>query len=235
MTHANMKYKYTVTEKEPVRINVFLAKRGVASRRQADALVEEGKIIINGKHAHLGDKVKKGDTVHVHEAKKDYSYMLYYKPRGETTGPLPKHSGILPVGRLDKESEGLLLYTNDYRVTDALLHPRHEHEREYVINVREQMTPRVERLLMRGISTQETTYKRASKVVIHENKHILNITLTEGKKHELRRMLNALNLTVLSLRRTRILGLKLGTLKTGATRELTEGERETFLKALKLV
>jgi pseudouridine synthase len=227
--------KYIVKEEDAARINVFLAKHGIASRRQADALVSSGKIIINGKHAKLGDRVKKGDAVHIHEEKKAYKYVMYYKPRGEVTGPIAKHPGLLPIGRLDKESEGLLLYTNDYRVTDALLHPRHEHEREYLVTVREQMTPRVERLLMQGISTQETTYKKARKVKIHENKHILNVILTEGKKHEIRRMLNALNLTILSLKRTRILMLTLGTLKAGAARELTASEQAAFLKALKLV
>jgi 23S rRNA pseudouridine2605 synthase len=98
--------------------------------------------------------------------------------------------------------------------------------------VREQMTPRVERLLMSGIKTQEATYKKAVRVVLSPNRHTVHITLSEGKKHEIRRMLNALNLTITSLKRTRILFLTLGTLKPGQTRELTEKDRLHLLAVL---
>lgn len=222
--------KFTVTEKESTRLNAYLSSIGIASRRAADTLIEKKKVAVNGKVATLGEKVKKGDIVTIQTEKGNYSYFLYYKPRGEVTDVLARHPSLHPLGRLDKESEGLLLYTDDYRLNEALLHPRQGNEREYSVTVREQMTPRVKRLLEIGITTQEATYKKAARVVIHENKHTLSIILTEGKKHEIRRMLNALNLTIMSLKRIRILFLTIGKLKPGESRALTEQEMEHLLK-----
>lgn len=226
--------KYTVQNDTPIRLNAYLAHAGVASRRNVDALIENKKIAVNGTVADLGTKVSKGDIVTVQKVKATYSYILYNKPRGEVTEVLPSFHDLNPLGRLDKESEGLLLYTNDYRLNEKLLHPRYAHEREYTVTVREQMTPRVKRLLEEGISTQEASYKKAVKVIIHDNKHSLSIILSEGKKHEIRRMLNALNLTVLSLKRVRILFLTLSTLKPGASRELTEKETTHLLALMNL-
>lgn len=216
--------KFTVTSTTPIRLNAYLAEIGVASRRKSDTLIDSKKVAINGKIATLGQKVSKGDVITIAEEKGTYEYVLYHKPRGEVTDILPAYKKLHPLGRLDKESEGLLLYTNDYTLTEKLLHPRHGNEREYSVTVREQMTPRVKRILEEGIFTQEATYKKAVRVVIGENKHSLTIVLTEGKKHEIRRMLNALNLTILSLKRTRILFLTLGKLKAGESRTLTEKE-----------
>ena len=216
--------KYIFKSKEPMRLNAYLAYVGVASRRGADDLIKSGKIRVNGQIARLGVKLNLNDTVETDVRGDKYSYALYYKPRGEVTGLHKSLPGLHPLGRLDKESEGLLLYTNDYRMTDALLNPEHGHEREYSVTVREQMTPRVERLLMSGITTQEGTYKKAVRVTLSPNRHTVHITLSEGKKHEIRRMLNALNLTIESLKRTRILFLTLGKLKSGEHRILTEKE-----------
>jgi len=221
--------KFIVTEKEPIRLNAHLSSIGVASRRSTDTLIEKKKVAVNGKVATLGEKVKKGDIITIQTEVQTYSYILYYKPKGEVTDLLPKYPSLHPLGRLDKESEGLLLYTNDYRLNEALLHPTKGNEREYSVTVREQMTPRVKRLLELGITTQETTYKKAARVVIHDNKHTLSIILTEGKKHEIRRMLNALNLTIMSLKRTRILFLTIGKLKPGESRPLTDQETSHLL------
>jgi pseudouridine synthase len=224
--------KYVFKEKETMRLNAYLAYIGVASRRQADTLIEKGKIKVNGSIAKLGMKLSLNDIIETENREGKYTYLLYNKPRGEITGPLPSHPKLHPLGRLDKESEGLLMYTDDYRLNEALLNPKYGHEREYVVTVREQMTPRVERLLMSGIKTQEATYKKAVRVVLSPNRHTVHITLSEGKKHEIRRMLNALNLTITSLKRIRILFLTLGTLKPGQTRELTEKDRLHLLAVL---
>lgn len=225
-------FKYT--EKEEKRINAFLRDEGVGSRRAIDAYIEQGYVTINGKRAELGSKVHKGDKVAVIHPHKELLYALYYKPRGEVTGRHLELPGCEPLGRLDKESEGLLLYTNDYRLTDALLHPRHGREKEYEVTVREKCTPRVVTILKRGIQTQEGNYAPVKSVAIYNDGHSLRIVLTEGKKHEIRRMLNALNLTVLKLLRVRILSFVIHGLKPGQLHKLSDRQITTLLAELKI-
>lgn len=215
---------------EEKRINAFLRDQGVGSRRTIDNYIEKGFVKINGKPATLGSKVSDGDTVSVSYPQKDLVYALYYKPRGETTGHHQELPGCEPLGRLDKESEGLLLYSNDYRLTDALLHPRHAREKEYEVTVREKCTPRVVTILKRGIRTQEAEYAPVKSVSIYNEGRSLKIILTEGKKHEIRRMLNALNLTVLSLKRVRILSFVIHGLKPGQLHRLSLRQVGTLLK-----
>lgn len=219
-----------VKEKEETRLNKYLSEQGVVSRRSADKLIEEGLVTINGKVAVLGEKVKNGDTVSFKKVETPLTYALYYKPRGEITGRIEALPGCEPVGRLDKESEGLLLYTNDYRVTEAILHPRNAREKEYEVKIREKATPRVMTILKRGIKTQEATYAPVKSVQIYGEGYNIRIIITEGKKHEIRRMLNALNLTVLSLKRVRIMSFVSHGLKSGVVHILTPKQVETLLK-----
>lgn len=219
-----------VQTKEEKRINAFLRDEGVGSRRTIDDYIERGYVTINGKPATLGSKVQKGDKIVVQELHKELKYALYYKPRGEVTGHHPELPGCEPLGRLDKESEGLLLYSNDYRLTDALLHPRHGREKEYEVTVREKCTPRVVTILKRGIRTQEAEYAPVKSVSIYNEGHSLKIVLTEGKKHEIRRMLNALNLTVLTLKRVRIMSFVIHGLKSGQLHMLSPRQVDTLLK-----
>ena len=219
-----------VTEKEERRLNAFLRDEGIGSRRTVDDYIDKGYITINGKQATLGSKVKKGDTVIVSSPQKDLIYALYHKPRGEVTGHHPDLPGCEPLGRLDKESEGLLLYSNDFRLSDALLHPRHGREKEYEVTVREKCTPRVVTILKRGIKTKEAHYEPVKSVSVYNEGHSLKIVLTEGKKHEIRRMLNALNLTVLSLKRVRILSFVIHGLKPKQLHRLSPRQITTLLK-----
>ena len=222
--------EYKITDKEEKRINAFLRDEGIGSRRTIDDYIEKGYVKINGKKAELGSKTKKGDKITVEHPHKDLLYALYHKPRGEVTGRLEALPGCEPLGRLDKESEGLLLYSNDYRLSDALLHPRHAREKEYDVTVREKCTPRVVTLLKKGIRTQEAQYAPVKSVSIYNEGHSLKIILTEGKKHEIRRMLNALNLTVLKLARTRILSFVIHGLKSGHIHNLSPRQIQTLLK-----
>lgn len=222
--------EFKVANKEEKRINAYLRDEGLGSRRVIDDYIGKGYVTINGKKSELGSKVKKGDTIRVSSPHKDLVYALYYKPRGEVTGRLEELAGCEPLGRLDKESEGLLLYSNDYRLSDALLHPRHGREKEYEVTVREKCTPRVVTILKRGIRTQEGEYAPVKSVAIYNEGHSLKIILTEGKKHEIRRMLNALNLTVLSLKRVRILSFVIHGLKAGQIHKLSPRQITTLLK-----
>jgi pseudouridine synthase len=222
--------------KSESRINKALADLGVCSRREADKLIESGKVFINKRQATLGSKVSAGDTVTIKTEAKNLKYFLYFKPRGEVTGEINKESlaGLHPVGRLDKESDGLLIYTNDHRVVDALLNPKNEVEKEYRVTVREKATPRVERILLDGIETQEGEYKPAKRVFIHEDGLTVDITITEGKKHEIRRMLNALNLTINTLTRKRIATLNDRTIRSGQAKEIEPHDLERLFKVLKI-
>ncbi len=221
-----------VTSKEPIRLNKYLSESGFFSRRRADSLIKNGEIFVNDTVATLGVKVKHGDTVSIVSATPHLTYALYYKPRGEVTGRVAALPGCEPVGRLDKESEGLLLYTNDYRVVDALLHPRHAREKEYEVVIREKATPRVVTILKRGIKTQEAEYSPVKSVHIYNEGYSLRIIITEGKKHEIRRMLNALNLTIQSLKRVRIMSFLSHGLKAGVPHTLSERQKGILFKDL---
>lgn len=226
----------TITAKleAPVRINKYLSDQGLVSRRKADEYIKQDLVSINGKSVTLGTKVNDGDIVTISLPAKEYTYALYVKPRGEVTGKIPDLPNCEPVGRLDKESEGLLFYTDDYRVVDALLNPKHAREKEYDVVIREKATPRVVTLLKQGIRTQETTYAPVKSVHIYNEGHSIKIILTEGKKHEIRRMLNALNLTIVSLRRIRIMSFVIHGLASKKVHMLTKKQQDTLLKDLNL-
>ncbi len=230
----------------PIRLNRFLALQGLATRRGADKLILDGQVTLNGKRALLGDKVvSPQDKVQIQKGvtQKDYRYVLYYKPRriishspqnGERSIEMVSgYKGCFPVGRLDKDSEGLILLTDDGRVTERLLHPRFEHEKEYLVSVKEEIKdPRKLNVLTQGI-IDEGEKLTAKKVTIISTKTI-DIVLTEGKKHEVRRMLLSLGYTVTQLTRIRIMGLHLGKLKPGEARELHGPARKNFLASIGL-
>jgi 23S rRNA pseudouridine2604 synthase len=230
-----MKRHIVFTDQE-VRLNKYLSLAGICSRREADKLMEEKKVAVNGRHVSPGIKVVNGDALTIMQDEAACVYFLYYKPRGEIVAAKRSDKGVLldPIGRLDKESEGLLLYTNDFRVTEKLLHPSFENEKEYTVTVREKPTPRVERLLLAGIHTQEGDYKPAKKVLLIPDSYKIVITLTEGKKHEIRRMLNALNLTISKLVRTKLLFFTMHSMKESVIREITKLEKAKLLKELGL-
>ncbi|MFZ2187192.1 MAG: pseudouridine synthase [Candidatus Moraniibacteriota bacterium] len=230
----------------PIRINRYLALQGLATRRSADELIVSGAVYINGQKAQLGDRVQSADKVDIIRSKKQpakaFAYVAYYKPRGIIThspqeeeraikdiSPFPE---LAPLGRLDKASEGLILLTDDGRVTDRLLHPRFAHEKEYLATVREKVLPSVKMLLETGIES-EGDHLAAKKIQIL-GAHTIIIVLTEGKKHQIRRMLDAAHLTVEKLVRTRIMGVHLGALKPGQSRILKGSARASFLKSIDL-
>jgi 23S rRNA pseudouridine2604 synthase len=135
---------------------------------------------------------------------------------------LPALRGLFPLGRLDKDSHGLIILTNDGRLTDRLLHPDHAHEKEYYVRVDKRVTDTFIRHVERGILIE--TYKTKPAKARRAGETIFYITLTEGKKHQIRRMCAAEGLQVLELTRVRIMNIKLGDLKEGAYRDLTSAE-----------
>lgn len=228
----------------PLRINRYLALRGIATRKAADALISAGKVFINGKPAELGAKVTADDIVEVKQTGKArvYRYFAYYKPRGiishspergeRAISDIFSEKGVFPVGRLDKASEGLIIVTDDGRITERLLHPRFVHEKEYEVRVQEEIPANIADKLIAGIES-EGDMLRAKKVkkIGHSE---LSIILTEGKKHQIRRMLSALHLTVKELRRLRIMNVRIGDLGPGEARRIAGAELEAFLRELGL-
>lgn len=216
----------------PMRINKYLAHKQYCTRREADTYIAAGKVRINGRVAVLGDQVQESDTVEVDFAQKTYSYFAYHKPRGEETPERNPETGLFPIGRLDKDSRGLLILTDDGRITDKLLHPDFEHEKEYVVEVQEKLRPDFEQKMSTGVDIGGYTTRSCNVTVL--GKSTFSITLTEGKKHQIRRMCEALGHTVIDLCRTRIMNIDLGKLKPGTTRALSKEEKEELLESLGL-
>jgi 23S rRNA pseudouridine2604 synthase len=233
----------------PMRLNKFLAHKGFATRRGADVLIEKKRVFVNGKPAVIGQKVTEKDLVEIKDHDTShYRYILYYKPRGVIThspegdevdiiGKLEKdHSitGVFPVGRLDKDSEGLILLTNDGRVTERVLNPEEGHEREYEVTVDKRVTQTVLNRFSKGVNIEGYTTKPAVATPVPGQEKAFTIVLTEGKKHQVRRMCAALGYQVRSLKRTRMLHFELKNLRPGAFHELKPKEIQYFQESLGL-
>ncbi len=209
-----------------MRINKYLADKKISTRRGADKLITAKKVFINGKLAVLGSQVNETDKVEVRGMKiQNYNYFAYNKPIGvETDSP---KAGFFPLGRLDKNSHGLLILTNDGRITDQLLNPKYLHEKEYIVRTKEKLRSSFKAKMEAGVNIEGYVTKKCKIKLLGPN--TFKIILTEGKKHQIRRMCSALFQEVADLKRERIMNIKLGTLKEGATREIKGEELSTFL------
>lgn len=215
-----------------------------ATRTGADELIKKGLVTINGKKAVLGDQIMENDEVIV--AKKatenKYAYYAYNKATGISTNPDPKSKDILkvtkfptkvfPIGRLDKDSHGLIIMTNDGRVTDRLLSPKYVHEKEYVVRVEPAFSDKFMHLLSNGVKFDGFLSKKCK--VWRKNKDTFHIILTEGKKRQIRRMCEALHHKVIDLRRIRIMNIELSKIPFGEFEEIKGKELDTLLKSLRL-
>ncbi len=218
-----------------MRINQYLAWQKHSTRRGGDELVQKKQVLINGRFAELGDKVNEKDFVEVLKNKKPKSclYFAYNKPEGETTDtPIFLNKEIFPLGRLDKDSNGLMLLTNDGRVTDRLLNPEYAHEKEYIVTVQEKLRPNFKQKMEAGVNIEGYLTKKCKVEIL--NSFTFKITLIEGKKHQIRRMCVALHNQVKNLKRTRIMNIELGNLPPGSHRAIGGEELNTFLKNLGL-
>lgn len=228
----------------PMRINKYLALNKYSTRKGGDELVKNRKVFINGRVAVLGDKVNKNDKVDVKSdaQKKDYVYYAFNKPKGVITHspqtgekdirqsvPL---KNVFPVGRLDKASHGLIILTDDGRVTDRLLNPKYTHDKEYVVSATNKISPSFKNKLESGVNIGG--YKTKKCKVAGLSSHVFKITLTEGKKHQIRRMCSALKNDVTDLKRIRIMNIHLGNLPIGAYRKIEGKELIDFLKNIGL-
>jgi len=219
------------TDSFPIRINKYLALKKISTRRDADKLVANKKVFINGKLAMLGSKVNKNDVVEVKNYKpKECVYFVYHKLIGiETNSP---RSDLFPLGRLDKNSHGLLILTNDGRITDSLLNPKYFHEKEYVIRTSNKLRSSFKKKMEAGVNIEGYLTKKCKVKIIDD--FTFRIILTEGKKHQIRRMCSALFQEIADLKRERIMNTKLGNLKPGGVRQIKGEELRIFLQSLGL-
>lgn len=230
-----------------MRINKYLALKGFSSRRGADELIKSQKVKINGHIAHIGELVTEADTVEVtgKEALSTYTYLAYYKPIGVvsnsptkdeidviTSAKIDPSLNIQPIGRLDKDSSGLLILTNDTRIIEPMLSPKQKHEKEYLVTVNEVFKRDFEEKMARGVKLRKYTTK-PSKVIVH-GKNKFSIVLTEGKNRQIRRMCASLGYSVKSLKRVRIMNISLGKVKPNQYRKISGGELVKFLSSLTL-
>lgn len=227
----------------PIRINRYLALKNICSRREADQFIAQGKIAINGRQAVLGEKVAAGDRVEViKDLNKEYIYLAFNKPRriishspqGEETSieefiNYPKK--VFPIGRLDKDSRGLIILTNDGRITDKLLNPEYKHEKEYIVKVHKPITATFIKKMGAGVVLDDG-YKTKPCIVKKAGDYLFSIILTEGKKRQIRRMCQVLGYEAVDLKRIRILNIQLGDLQSGQLRKITREELDAFLSKL---
>jgi 23S rRNA pseudouridine2604 synthase len=230
----------------PMRINKYLADQKIASRREADAMIEKKQVTVNGKVAVLGQMVEEGDKVQISGTPKKYVYLAYYKGRGVITHSpeegevdiatrLKKDyslTNVSPVGRLDKDSEGLIILTNDGRITGPLLDPEAKHEKEYEVTVDKPVTGMFTKLMEMGVDIEGYKTKAAKVTASKSNQKRFNLILTEGKKHQIRRMCAALGYQVQNLKRVRVMNIELGEVKPNQYRKIAGEELKALMKEL---
>ena len=226
-------------EENLTRINKFLSESGFCSRREADKLIEQGRVTINGTVPEMGTKIGTKDEVRVdgklvREKREKRVYLAFNKPAGiECTTNLDVrdnivdyinyHERIFPIGRLDKASEGLIFMTNDGDIVNKILRARNNHEKEYIVTVNRPITDRFIDRMANGIPILETVTRKCK--VEQISKYVFRIILTQGLNRQIRRMCEFLDYEVTSLKRTRIININLD-VPLGRYRELTNIEIE---------
>lgn len=235
----------------PVRLNKFLSEMGICSRREADRLTVEGKITVDGRPAVMGERVFpyqeivcNGRRVKGETGRPGGIWLVVNKPRGIvcTTSDKDRAENIIdfiswpqrvfPVGRLDKDSEGLLLLTNEGGLADLLLRGRNAHEKEYLVTVDRPVTQEFLDAMGRGVELPELNTRTRPCRVWAEGRNSFRIILTQGLNRQIRRMCEALGVRVLELKRLRIMNIYLGSLESGGVREMTDKEYREMRAAL---
>ena len=235
-----------------IRLNKYLSEAGVCSRREADRLIESGIVTVDGKVALPGTKVEEGQKVCVGkkaiQSKNKKTVLAVYKPAGIVcTEDRREKKNIIrflnyPVrvtyaGRLDKDSEGLLIMTNDGDLINGMMRARFAHEKEYKVTVNKEITPEFIEKLSQGVHIKDKeknldAVTRPCKVK-KIGKYTFSITLTQGLNRQIRRMCEALGYKVTTLKRIRIMNIELGNLQPGQVRELTEQELKELYGTVK--
>lgn len=239
---------------EKVRLQKIIADSGYCSRRRAEQLIEEGHVKLNGRPVKLGDKADPRNDLITVDGEKikaegiTLRYIKLYKPRGYVTTMSDEQGRktvtdlldgveerVYPVGRLDKNSEGLLLLTNDGAFANDIMHPRKHVAKTYRVTVNEKVDEAAINKLMTGVEIEPGVMTASCVVTViteEEDRTVLEFIIKEGKNRQIRRMCEAVNLTVKRLRRTNIGGIKLGMLKPGEYADLTKAEMQALRNSL---
>ncbi len=234
-----------MSNQETIRLNKAISDSGYCSRRQADALISSGKVMVNGVTASLGDRVTPQDEITVNgeliSSKGALVYIAFNKPVGITctTDDRVKDNvinyinhpeRIFYIGRLDKASEGLLLLTNDGDIVNKILRAGNRHEKEYIVRVDRPVTEDFIRKMQKGVPILDTVTKRcfAEKLSRFE----FRIILVQGLNRQIRRMCEYLGYQVTDLKRVRVMDIELGNLPVGKWRDLTSEEKSQLMKAV---
>lgn len=230
---------------EGIRINKYLSEAGVCSRREADRQIEAGNVTIDGVTARMGDRVFLGQTVRFHgkrvSQEEEKILLVFHKPVGVVcTAEKREKNNIIdyinypkrvyPVGRLDKDSEGLILLTNQGELVNKIMRAGNRHEKEYLVDVNQDITPEFIAGMAGGVYLEELEVTTRKCLVQKVEKRRFRIVLTQGYNRQIRRMCEAFGYRVKRLKRVRIMNIKLGDLKTGTYREATPAEWETLLE-----
>lgn len=232
-----------------VRLNKYLAECGICSRREADKLIDTGKVTVNGKVANMGIRVTEKDQVQVHgktiKSQNETVILAYNKPIGVTCTEKDKYAKktviedvkfpvrVTYAGRLDKDSEGLLLLTNDGDLIHRLMGAANYHEKEYIVKVDKEITEDFLRDMGNGVYLKELKQTTRTCTVNKIGKYTFSIVLTQGLNRQIRRMCQAFGYEVKSLKRIRIAQIMLGKLKTGEYRPLSEMEKKELYNSIK--
>lgn len=226
------------------RLNKYIAACGICSRREADKLISEGRVFVNGRIAGMGMKVDDTDEVTVNNkkihGKNEKVVLAYYKPVGVTCTEKDKFADkkitdmvkfpvrVTYAGRLDKESEGLILLTNDGDLIDAMMHARANHEKEYIVKVNKEITEEFIHQMSQGVYLQELKIKTKPCEIEKIGKFTYKIILTQGVNKQIRRMSSELGYRVTALKRIRVVNIQLASLKEGQFRQV-QGKELTEL------
>lgn len=240
----------SVTETTQKRLNKFISESGFCSRREADKLIEQGRVSINGRIPELGTKVNPGDTVAVDgniigataANKSDRIYLAYHKPvgitctterhiKGNIIDAINHPQRIFPIGRLDKPSEGLIFLTSDGDIVNKILRAENAHDKEYIVTVDKPINDRFARRMSEGIPVLDTVTKPCKVTV--ESKFVFKIILTQGLNRQIRRMCEFLGYEVSKLVRTRIMNVDLTGLTPGQWRDLSASELAELNQAVR--
>ena len=239
----NIRLKEKKSADEQIRLNKFLSDAGYCSRREADRLVEQGAVKVNGKTAVMGQKVTINDSIMVKgkniSREEEQILIALNKPVGiECTTDLNNPDNIVdfinfdkriyPIGRLDKNSQGLILLTNDGSIVNNILKGSNYHEKEYVVTVDKPVTDDFIKKMSTGVRIldQVTRPCKVAKV----KKHVFNIVLTQGLNRQIRRMCGELGYNVQKLKRIRIMNIELGNLPVGQYRKVTDSELKELMR-----
>ncbi len=236
--------------KEGERLNKFLASCGVCSRREADRLIEAGRVQINGKTASLGETVAEGDEVsldgEILKRQEKKVVLAYYKPPGVVVSERDPHAEttvadvidypirVSYAGRLDKDSEGLLLLTNDGDLIHAMMQGRAGHEKEYIVHLYKDPSEEDLEVLRKGIFLQDLKKKTRSCRIDRLRKCVVRMVLREGLNRQIRRMWEQRGIRVKALKRTRVVTVSLGDLRPGEYAELTAAQLKELYTAVGL-